>query len=149
QDAAQRYLAEADHAEWGGRLEVHGLELRDIPAVEAFAQRFLRQEAFLDILIHNAAQTVKRPLAFYQHLLDHQANPSSQQSLLPTQPDVVLLEARPGYQGDLPGTEAYFPPAMLDRDGQQVDQRPTNSWRLEVGEVSTIELLEVFLVGTL
>jgi NAD(P)-dependent dehydrogenase (short-subunit alcohol dehydrogenase family) len=36
---------------------------------------------------------------------------------------------------------------MLDQDLQQVDLRTHNSWRLTLGEVPTLELLEVLLVN--
>ena len=40
-----------------------------------------------------------------------------------------------------------FPEGKLDVDLQQVDLRTTNSWRLQLGEISTMELLEVQLVN--
>ncbi|MEO6576799.1 MAG: SDR family NAD(P)-dependent oxidoreductase, partial [Polyangiaceae bacterium] len=69
-DAASRYAREADHAEWQHRLQIHGLDLRHSPSVEIFARYLDRTESTLDILINNAAQTVRRPPAFYAHLLD-------------------------------------------------------------------------------
>ncbi len=142
-DAARRFAGEDDQALWHDRLALHGLDLRDLPAVEAFAHAILDREPHLDILVHNAAQTIKRPLAFYRHLLD-----APPHALLPAAPATAILEARPGYKGLLPGTEAYFPPGAFDRDGQQIDRRPSNSWRLKLGEVGTVELLEALLVGS-
>ncbi len=69
-DAATRYAREADHSEWRDRLQIHGLDLRHSPSVEIFARYLDRRESTLDILINNAAQTVRRPPAFYAHLLD-------------------------------------------------------------------------------
>ena len=40
-----------------------------------------------------------------------------------------------------------FPAGALDQDLQQIDLRTHNSWRLALGEVPTIELLEVLLVN--
>jgi len=40
-----------------------------------------------------------------------------------------------------------FPAGLLDQDLQQVDLRGRNSWRLNLAEVSTVELLEVQLVN--
>ena len=59
--AARRFHAEADSAQWAARLHLYGLDLRNIPAVEAFAQHLLDTEPALDIVIHNAAQTIRRP----------------------------------------------------------------------------------------
>lgn len=147
-DAALRFQSEPDCMDWSERLEIHGLDLRDVPAVESFARHVLDREGHLDVLIHNAAQTIKRPLAFYQHLLAAEASPSETRALAPTLPASPLLEARPGYQGHLAGTDIYLPAGSFDLDGQQIDRRPTNSWRLKLGDVSTIELLEVLLVST-
>ncbi len=69
-DAARRYAAEPDFADWGRRLRIHGLDLRHSPSVEVFARYLCQSETRLDALINNAAQTVRRPVAFYQHLLD-------------------------------------------------------------------------------
>jgi len=71
-DAALRYSREEGYAVWGDRLHVHGLDLRHIPSVELFT-RFLEQRyGRLDILINNAAQTVRRPAGFYAHLLENE-----------------------------------------------------------------------------
>ena len=40
-----------------------------------------------------------------------------------------------------------FPEGKLDADLQQVDLRKTNSWRLKLGEIETIEMIEVQLVN--
>ena len=40
-----------------------------------------------------------------------------------------------------------FPEGQLDQDLQQIDLRKTNSWRLQLAEVPTVELLEVHLVN--
>lgn len=106
------------------------------------------------IIINNAAQTIKRPLEFYQHLL------AQEQDLQNILPDVahslitpsanhysLLLETQPHYPGDLPTSNMYFPANTFDADGQQLDTRPTNSWRLLLDEVSTVEMLEVQLVN--
>jgi len=146
-DAVRRFRSEPDFADWGGRLEIHGLDLRDLPAVHEFAVRFLERELHLDILVHNAAQTVKRPLPFYRHLLQTEADGLDARALITEKSPTVLVEARPGYMGHLPGTEVYFPKGMFDLDGQQIDCRPTNSWRQRLGDIDTIELLEVFLVS--
>lgn len=70
QDAALRFAREADFSVWGARLQVHGLDLRHSPSVEAFTRYFESSYDRLDILINNAAQTVRRPPGFYSHLLE-------------------------------------------------------------------------------
>jgi len=69
-DSAQRYAAEPDFAEWKDRLEIFGLDLRHTPSVEAFCRHLLETEARLDFIVNNACQTVRRPPAFYAHMMD-------------------------------------------------------------------------------
>ncbi|MBS1963745.1 MAG: SDR family oxidoreductase [Bdellovibrionales bacterium] len=75
QDAALRYARESDFAEWAERLQIHGLDLRHSPSVEAFATLMAQKLDRLDILINNAAQTVRRPPGFYAHLMEIEARP--------------------------------------------------------------------------
>ena len=71
-DSAYRYSQEKDFREWGHRLKIHGLDLRHIPSVEIFCNYIEQQYSRLDILINNAAQTVRRPAGFYKHLMDRE-----------------------------------------------------------------------------
>ena len=63
-DAAIRYAKEPDFYEWGHRLKIHGLDLRHIPSVELFCNYIIQKYERLDVLINNAAQTVRRPAGF-------------------------------------------------------------------------------------
>ena len=74
-DSAYRYSREEDFEEWGHRLKIHGLDLRHIPSVEIFCNYIEQQYSRLDILINNAAQTVRRPAGFYRHLMDREELP--------------------------------------------------------------------------
>ena len=48
------------------------------------------------------------------------------------------------------GDQAHlFPRGIVDGDGQQLDLRADNSWRMELAEVSTLELIEVQLVNSI
>ncbi len=71
-DAAIRYAKETDFSKWGNRLQVYGLDLRHTPSVEIFTVHVERKYNRLDILINNAAQTVRRPPGFYAHLMDNE-----------------------------------------------------------------------------
>ncbi len=44
--------------------------------------------------------------------------------------------------------DGLFPEGLLDQDLQQVDLRDRNSWRLQLHEVSSVELLETQLVNS-
>jgi len=76
-DSALRYSREEDFTEWGHRLHIHGLDLRHIPSVEIFCNYIEQQYNRLDILINNAAQTVRRPAGFYKHLIENEELPFS------------------------------------------------------------------------
>jgi len=86
-DAALRYSREEGYAVWGQRLHIHGLDLRHVPSVELFTRLVEQTYGRLDILINNAAQTVRRPPGFYAHLMEReeqgcQALPHEVQRLL-------------------------------------------------------------------
>lgn len=86
-DSASRYAKEKDYADWSDRLHIYGLDLRHTPSVELFCQVVEQQYHRLDILVNNAAQTVRRPPGFYAHLmanetLDTCELPASVQRLL-------------------------------------------------------------------
>ena len=74
-DSALRYAKEPDYHEWKDRLHIHGLDLRHTPSVEIFASYIEQKFDRLDILINNAAQTVRRPAGFYAHLMENELLP--------------------------------------------------------------------------
>jgi len=71
-DAAIRFSKEPDFTDWGHRLKIHGLDLRHIPSVEIFCNYIEQKYERLDVLINNAAQTVRRPSSFYKHLMPNE-----------------------------------------------------------------------------
>ncbi len=71
-DSAMRFAKEKDFKEWSHRLHIHGLDLRHTPSVEIFASFIEHKFDRLDILINNAAQTVRRPPGFYKHLMENE-----------------------------------------------------------------------------
>jgi NAD(P)-dependent dehydrogenase (short-subunit alcohol dehydrogenase family) len=102
-DAAARYAAEPDFADWGDRLEVFGLDLRHTPSVEAFCHHVLATRQRLDFIVNNACQTVRRPPDFYRHMMDAETS-----ALDALSPEVLqLVGAYEGLRGYhlLPGSE--------------------------------------------
>ncbi|MEE8524582.1 MAG: SDR family NAD(P)-dependent oxidoreductase, partial [Thermoanaerobaculia bacterium] len=188
-DAAIRYSDEPDFDEWSDRLDIFGLDLRHTPSVEAFCRELLAREDRLDYIINNACQTVRRPPAFYEHMMAVEtsaleAMPASAAELVrsyeelragrPLLGTAEASAAKAASEAALAGRapqnavgliaaahlsqlpllpdeqEAQwnlFPSGSLDRDQQQVDLRATNSWRMLLAEVPTVELLEVHLVN--
>ena len=187
-DSALRYTNEEDYHEWKDRLQIHGLDLRHIPSVEIFCNFIEQKYNRLDILINNAAQTVRRPAGFYAHLMENEEktrgelssdvidllgdhhdsidelrslalkSTNEKNSQLPVawhapQPGIGIrasakLSQIPYSFDNSLSTEEVFPEGKLDADLQQVDLRKTNSWRLKLGEVETLEMIEVQLVNS-
>lgn len=169
-DAAERYAREEDADDWIDRLEIHGIDLRHTPSVEAFCDHLLGSLDRLDFIINNACQTVRRPPAFYEHMLEGERalrSASAGQPALhgsfegvraveilgeggapaPGVLDPVALSQAVLVEGEDRDTAALFPAGQLDQDLQQVDLRDRNSWRMLLDEVPTVELLEVHLVN--
>ncbi len=74
-DSAIRYAKEKDFSKWSNRLHIYGLDLRHTPSVEIFCAHIEHTFERLDILINNAAQTVRRPSGFYTHLMENETKP--------------------------------------------------------------------------
>jgi NAD(P)-dependent dehydrogenase (short-subunit alcohol dehydrogenase family) len=109
-DAALRYAEEVDFAEWGHRLEIFGLDLRHTPSVEAFCTHLEATRPRLDYIVNNACQTVRRPPAFYEHMLDLET------TALDHMPEAAraLLGGLDGLRGvDLVGGSVAVPDAAL------------------------------------
>jgi len=152
-DAVRRLSAEPDYPEWQDRLQLEGLDLRNLVAVEAFAKRLAETEPHLDILINNAAQTVRRPFSFYRHLLEGEPVPHLLEQLNGYAEAMGEMRALPSGETEeengITQLSPYFPVGVLDADGQQVDLRPANSWGMRQTDVGTLELLEVHLVNAI
>jgi NAD(P)-dependent dehydrogenase (short-subunit alcohol dehydrogenase family) len=86
-DAAIRFSKESDFKDWGSRLQIFGLDLRHTPSVELFCDYINATYQRLDILINNAAQTVRRPPGFYAHLMENETRPIDQ---LPSRARMLL-----------------------------------------------------------
>jgi NAD(P)-dependent dehydrogenase (short-subunit alcohol dehydrogenase family) len=91
-DSAARYAQELDFDDWADRLEIHGLDLRHTPSVEAFCHHLLMTHERLDYIVNNACQTVRRPPDFYRHMLDLER---ASEHALPSEVTQVLG----GYEG--------------------------------------------------
>ncbi len=86
-DSAIRYAKEEDFSKWGHRLHIYGLDLRHTPSVEIFCTHIENTFERLDVLINNAAQTVRRPSGFYAHLMENEERPLAE---LPVGAQTVL-----------------------------------------------------------
>ena len=68
-DMARRYAAEQDAKEWGHRLHLYGLDFRNLRMLERWCAQVIQHYPRLDVIINNACQTIRRPPAYYSHLI--------------------------------------------------------------------------------
>ena len=111
-DSALRFSREPDFADWGDRLHIYGLDLRHTPSVELFTDHIKATYQRLDILINNAAQTVRRPPGFYAHLMENELKevtllPREAQSLL-TRHQACISQLEQGHPDNV-GRERALP----------------------------------------
>ncbi|KQX07126.1 MULTISPECIES: SDR family oxidoreductase [unclassified Leifsonia] len=176
-DAARRFAAMPDSAEWLHRVRIVGIDLRDPAQVIALADDVAAQGP-LDILINNAAQTVRRSPGAYSPLVDAEASPLPDGPL----PEIVSFghtnDAHPLALADsvashpilssgifsgtmtaddltalalAPGSSSLAKLAdrtAIDAGGLVPDLHHTNSWVANVEDVDPLEMLEVQLCNT-
>jgi NAD(P)-dependent dehydrogenase (short-subunit alcohol dehydrogenase family) len=75
-DCYTRYAQEADFPSFKDRLEIFPLDLRSIPSIAQFCQFLQQKLPYLDILINNAAQTLRRETGYYRHLIQDEVEHS-------------------------------------------------------------------------
>ncbi|MEO6998730.1 MAG: SDR family NAD(P)-dependent oxidoreductase [Terracoccus sp.] len=73
-DAVRRFAAMDDSADWIDRLKIVGIDLRDPTQVVSLAEE-VTAAGPLDILINNAAQTVRRSPGSYGNLVKQESTP--------------------------------------------------------------------------
>jgi NAD(P)-dependent dehydrogenase (short-subunit alcohol dehydrogenase family) len=165
-DAIRRFTAMPDSHEWLHRLHIVGIDLRDPSQVIALAEE-VGAAGPLDILINNAAQTVRRSPNAYKELIDAEDAPLpagelpsattlgrfdlSRQPMLPAQGGPRREKLSAEALTALALTSGSAAPALIeagtaiDAGGLVPDLDDANSWSQKVQEVDPIELLEVQL----
>jgi NAD(P)-dependent dehydrogenase (short-subunit alcohol dehydrogenase family) len=170
-DAVRRFTAMEDSADWLHRLRIVGIDLRDPAQVIALADS-VAAAGPLDILINNAAQTVRRSPGSYSHLVAAESAPLPDGPL----PDVLSLSGAVREHSKELTNLAEHPLAAtgltakgltalaltagassldrvaagtaIDAGGLVPDLAAVNSWTQLVDEVDPLELLEVQLCNS-
>lgn len=169
-DAARRFAAMEDSAEWLHRLRIVGIDLRDPAQVISLADT-ISQDGPLDILINNAAQTVRRSGDAYRPLVEaenqplppgaeeanggprlltfghtHEAHPIALAHSVAEHPvlagDAVSSLALTAGSASL---ERISAGTAIDAGGLVPDLAAINSWTQVVEQVEPLEMLEVQL----
>jgi NAD(P)-dependent dehydrogenase (short-subunit alcohol dehydrogenase family) len=164
-DAARRFADMPDSEDWLHRLRIYGIDLRDPAQVIELADS-VAAEGPLDILINNAAQTVRRSPEAYIPLQNAEAAPLPPGPL----PEIVMLgRVRDAERRELPeGAGTHWSPTpdalaelaltagsaspekvaanrAIDAGGLVPDLHDSNSWVQNVEHVDPVEMLEVQL----
>ncbi|HWK20049.1 MAG TPA: SDR family NAD(P)-dependent oxidoreductase [Microbacteriaceae bacterium] len=171
-DAVRRFTSLPDSAQWIDRLRVVGIDLRDPAQVIALAEDVASQGP-LDILINNAAQTVRRSPGAYQPLVDAELAPLPDGPLPELQtfghtndphPQALArsVEAHPILASAAAKAEELTQQALaagssslerlaagtaIDAGGLLPDLADINSWTQSVDAVDPLEMLEVQLAN--
>ncbi|WP_314139711.1 SDR family NAD(P)-dependent oxidoreductase [uncultured Plantibacter sp.] len=171
-DAVRRFSALPDSADWLHRLRVVGIDLRDPAQVIALADSVAEQGP-LDILINNAAQTVRRTKGAYQPLVDaelaplpdgplpelvtfghtNDAHPLSLVASVSAHPILAAAAAKADALTEAAMTagssslERLAAGTAIDAGGLVPDVDHSNSWVQNVDQVEPIEMLEVQLAN--
>ncbi|MFE3542880.1 SDR family NAD(P)-dependent oxidoreductase [Nocardia sp. NPDC059177] len=165
-DAIRRFAAMEDSADWLHRLRIVGIDLRDPAQVVALADDVAAQGP-LDILINNAAQTVRRSAGAYSALVEAETAPLPAGVLpemvsfgktMQAHPTALTASLTPSLSADdvaglalVAGSatpERIARGVAIDAGGLVPDLAHTNSWVQTVGEVEATELLEVQLCNS-
>jgi NAD(P)-dependent dehydrogenase (short-subunit alcohol dehydrogenase family) len=171
-DAVRRFSSLPDSADWLHRLRVVGIDLRDPAQVLGLADAMIAAGP-LDILINNAAQTVRRSPGAYAPLAEaelaplpdgplpelltfghtNDAHPQALAASVTSHPILAAAAAR----ADRLTSEALAPGSTsldrlaagtaIDAGGLVPDTHHANSWTQHVQEVDPLELLEVQLAN--
>jgi short chain dehydrogenase len=72
-DAIRRYSLEPDFEEWKVNLTIFAIDFRNLTAVGVLINHINATYPHLDILVNNAAQTVRKPPDYYKHLIEGEA----------------------------------------------------------------------------
>ena len=173
-DAVRRFTALPDSSDWLHRLRIVGIDLRDPAQVVALADS-VAATGPLDILINNAAQTVRRSPGAYAPLVaaeseplpdgelpevltfDHisDAHPTALAGSLSEHPTPHLPATLHGAQlsrlavvAGSASLQRHLDSTAVDAGGLVPDLNTVNSWTQRVNEVDALELLEVQLCNT-
>ncbi|MFD5431256.1 SDR family oxidoreductase [Kitasatospora sp. NPDC127067] len=146
QDTVRRFRAAEGSGQWWERLSVVGIDLRDPRQVIGLTDRLRADGRPLDILVNNAAQTLRRPPESYAPLA------AGEQDALPAA-DRRAIEHAPGFR-PVAGLARLSSGAgslldLTDESGLLPDLAPANSWSAVLGSLDPAEVLETQLVNVL
>ncbi|SFS71465.1 SDR family oxidoreductase [Marininema halotolerans] len=146
-DALQQYIQEHDYETWKDRIHIFGLDFRYIDQVEQFAYLLDQSFSHIDIIINNAAQTVRMPEEEYHTLLLNESNLKTQLF------SPALLQLSSGEKQEFTSTphisEKFMPLQLINQEVEVPKKHLAdyNSWIAKSQDISLMEMLEVQLIN--
>ncbi|PTM59844.1 SDR family NAD(P)-dependent oxidoreductase [Desmospora activa] len=147
--ALHHYLQEADCCDWQDRIHIYGLDFRRIERVEAFARFLDKQFPSIDIIINNAAQTVRMreeeyvALAQNEQSLQNRLGRNHSPQLSSREIAVTSFE-----QTDSPPLQLQpLQPVQGEGDAITTTSREYHSWTAQADQIPLVEMLEVQLIN--
>ncbi|KAM3129552.1 hypothetical protein pb186bvf_018376 [Paramecium bursaria] len=133
-DAANRFQQEKDYNDWSDRLQIYQLDLQYVQNIYQFCNQLKQKYDKLDILINNAAQTIRRDQNYYQNLIQNENKMIIDQKVLalPYRPQQIIQQDN----------------FITDINKEYVDLKPINSWIAEIDDISFQEFLEVQTINS-
>jgi NAD(P)-dependent dehydrogenase (short-subunit alcohol dehydrogenase family) len=158
-DCLERYQKDPDYTTFKDRLFIYQLDMMHSTQISKFIEYVTKSFPRIDYLINNAAQTIKRPPIFYEHLIKTNQITDSEQEMkqIIKKPkiihdDDVRIVHKDEFKLSIDQSEidrSLFPVGEYDQFGQQLDLRTSNSWILEADEVNIMELAETYIINTI
>ncbi|MEV6751474.1 SDR family oxidoreductase [Streptomyces sp. NPDC051214] len=144
-DTRRRFRAVPGSEKWLDRLTVLAVDLRDPRQVLGLCEELRQEGEPLDILVNNAAQTVRRPSESYAALMAGESArlPAGARGAPGFRP-IAALEDAAATRGAL-----AFVLNEADEAGLLPDPSPENSWSARLGDLDPAEVLETQLVNAL
>ncbi|MFD5426027.1 SDR family NAD(P)-dependent oxidoreductase [Streptomyces sp. NPDC127084] len=153
QDTLRRFEAAEGSERWLDRLTVAAVDLRDPRQVLGLCELLHADGRPLDILVNNAAQTIRRPPESYALLAAVEGSSPPPGAL--AAPGYAVAAAIGAPSGSLElvladrGADGALDTAGTDEAGLLPDPSPVNSWSARIGELDPAEILEAQLVNAL
>lgn len=134
-NALQEYSAEPDFKEWKDRLYICELDLKHLNEVEAFIQYVKEEFGKLDIIINNAAQTIRKGREYYQQL------EASEQQLLGGGQEFKKNIGNLRLKNNILPVSQNTEPVLF------TEEEDYNSWVAKPEEITLCEFLEVQVIN--
>lgn len=154
-DALERYRKESDTDTWFTHLRIVAADFTRIHDIQRVIVAARAWTTTLDVLINNAAQTIRRPRAFYHPLLEKEKQlyltdvpTSHERAIVVKMADTTLgipMVLDHAYDHDT----TMFPEGQVDVDGQQLDLRLENTWTQGIRDTDTVECVETMLINSI